>query len=109
MRVHSVLVRAVEAGVRVRLRVKPGARRDSLIGAHGDALKLEIRAAPERGKANEAVVRLLAKTFDVKRSDVVVVSGAGSQNKTVEIRDAEAATVVNRLRDAGIDAEVVPN
>lgn len=101
----AVAVRAAEHGVRLRLRVKPGARRDRLIGTYGEALKLEVRAAPERGKANAAVVRLLAIAFDVKRPDVELVSGTGSQDKTVEIRNADIAAIVDRLRDKGIDAE----
>ena len=50
----TVVVREAGGGVRIRLRVKPGAQRDRLIGAYGESLKLEVRAAPERGKANAA-------------------------------------------------------
>ena len=59
----SVLIRASDDGVVLRLRVKPRSRRDRLIGAYGGALKIEVSAAPERGKANVAVKKLLAKTI----------------------------------------------
>ena len=59
---------------RLRLRVVPGARTSRLAGRHGDAWK-PIAAAPERGAANDAVVRLLADLLGVRRGDVNLVLG----------------------------------
>lgn len=100
----AVEVRPLRSGVRLRLRVKPGARRDRLIGALGGALKLEVRAAPEGGKANAAVSALLARSVDVPASAVSIVAGAGSRDKVAEIAGLEAAVVVGRLAAAGIAA-----
>ena len=47
---------------RLRVRVSPGAGRTALVGRHGDAWKVRVTEAPERGRANEAVLRLLAET-----------------------------------------------
>jgi uncharacterized protein (TIGR00251 family) len=102
----TVLVRAVERGVRLHLRVKPGSRGDRLIGAYGDCLKLEVRAAPERGKANAAVTGLLARVFAVGSSDVVVVAGSGSKDKVVEIRGATVDSITEVLQEAGIAADL---
>lgn len=71
--------------MRLKLRVKPGARADAIVGVHGGALKVSVAAAPERGKANGAVVALLAETLGVARSAVRIVSGETSQDKVVEI------------------------
>jgi uncharacterized protein YggU (UPF0235/DUF167 family) len=75
-----------------------------LIGAHGGALKLEVQAAPERGKANVAVVAMLAEVFDVPRSSVSVVSGSTSRDKVVEVVGRSVDGAVARLREAGIEA-----
>ena len=68
---------------RLRLRVKPGSKRNSLLGIHGGALKLGIIARPERGKANRAVLRFLALQLDLTATDIDLVGGASSQDKTV--------------------------
>lgn len=82
--------RAVEGGVRVRLKVQPKARRAGILGLapdpEGAALRLAVTAPPEDGKANAAVVALLAGALDVARAAVFVVSGATDRRKLVEIR-----------------------
>lgn len=85
------------APVRVNLRVSPGAGRTEIVGRHGDGWKVRVAAAPERGKANAAVVRLLAGALGVPRGAVTVVSGLGSRDKVVEISGLDAATVARRL------------
>ena len=102
----AVLVVAAGDGVRLQLRVKPGGRSDRLVGPHNGALKLEVRAAPERGRANDAVIRLLAVVLDVGRSNVEVTGGAASRDKVVLLRGISAVEVARRLEAAGIAAEV---
>ncbi len=97
---------AVEVGKRggaafLRLRVKPSARRDRLVGAHGGALKLEVTAPPERGRANDAVVELLASAFGVRASEVEVTSGLASQDKQVRIGTLSAREACERLARHG--------
>ncbi len=71
--------------IRLNLRVAPGASRPAVVGRHGDAWKLRVVAAPERGRANASVVELLATTLGLRAPDVRIVSGATSRNKTVEL------------------------
>lgn len=71
--------------MKLKLKVVPGARRDEIAGWLGDALKVRVSAPPEKGKANAAVIALLAARLGVAERDVRVVSGAGSPRKTVEI------------------------
>jgi uncharacterized protein (TIGR00251 family) len=78
-------------GVRVRLKVTPKAKRSQFGGLldepdGGKALKVQVTAAPEAGKANEAVIALLASEWAVAKSAISVVSGATDRRKLVEIR-----------------------
>jgi len=81
----------VANGTRLRLRVKPGARKTAIVGVHGGALKVAVAAAPEKGKANRAVVKLLAEALGVPASAVTIASGETSQDKVVEIALSPAA------------------
>jgi uncharacterized protein (TIGR00251 family) len=76
----------VREGTRLRLRVKPGGRRNAVVGPHGGALKVTVAAAPERGKANRAVIELLARALDLPASAIEILSGETSPDKTVLVR-----------------------
>ncbi len=65
----------------LRVRVTPGSSQDGLAGWRGDILLLRVRAAPERGKANESARRLLARKLGLPPSHVVVAQGASSRDK----------------------------
>jgi uncharacterized protein len=82
---------------RLQLRVSPGAGRSAVVGRHGDAWKLRVVAAPERGRANASVVELLADSLGLRRPDVRIVSGAGSRDKVVEIVGISRDEVERRL------------
>lgn len=62
------------------LRVTPKARRNE-IAVDGEKIRVHVTAAPENGKANEAVVKLLAKSLGVAKSRLVLVWGATSRDK----------------------------
>ena len=85
----------------MRLRVAPGSARDQIVGRHGDAWKVRVAAAPERGAANEAVIRLLATVLSLDRGAVTLVSGHGARDKMVEVAGLTAAEVERRLGSAG--------
>lgn len=76
---------------RLRLHVVPGARRTGVVGPHGDGWKVRVSAPPQRGAANNAVVRLLADAVGVPARDVRIVSGHGRREKIVEVAGADAA------------------
>jgi uncharacterized protein len=84
-------------GTRLRLRVSPGATRAEVVGRHGDAWKVRVPAAPERGRANDAVVSLLAATLDVDRREDTLVSGHASRDKIVEIGGLAADEAERRM------------
>jgi len=86
--------------IRLNLRVSPGGSRAVVVGRHGDAWKLRVVAAPERGRANDSVVALLASTLGLRRPDVTIVSGAASRNKIVELVGLTREEAESRLSDA---------
>ena len=90
-------VRKGEQATRLRLRVSPGAVRTELAGRHGDAWKVRVAAAPARGRANDAVVKLLAARLRIPRGSVSVVSGTTSRDKVVELQGLDAAEAERRL------------
>ena len=85
---------------RLRLRVSPGAARSRVVGRHGDAWKLRVAAAPEGGRANEAVVRLLAEALAVPREAVTLVSGQLGRDKIVELNGIDPSQIERRLTSA---------
>lgn len=89
---------------RLRLRVAPGAKASTVAGRHGAAWKLRVVAAPERGRANDEVLALLAGTLRLPRSAVRLVSGAGSRDKVVELDGIDVEEAERRLGEAGGEA-----
>ena len=87
----------MSASTRLRLRVAPGAARSAIVGRYGAAWKVRVDAAPEQGKANDAVVRLLAKTLAVTSGDVAIVSGYGARDKIVTVAGLDPAEIDRRL------------
>ena len=71
------------------------------MGRHGDAWKVRVAPAPEHGKANSAVLRLLAETLAVPRSSISLVSGEGSCDKIVELTGLDPEEIDRRLASAG--------
>ena len=85
--------------VKLAVRVQPGARRSGLLErlASGE-WKLAVTAPPEDGRANEAVVELLAELLAVKRHQVSVVRGHSSRQKQVEVAGLESDAAESRLQ-----------
>ena len=73
-------------GTRLRLRVMPSARRNAILGVHAGALKVSVTAPPERGKANRAVLDLLAEVLGVPASTLEITSGSTSREKSVLVQ-----------------------
>jgi uncharacterized protein len=82
---------------RLRLRVSPGARSAGIVGRHGEAWKVRVPAPPEGGRANEAVVRLLADALSLPREAVTVLSGHGARDKIVQLAGLDSSQVERLL------------
>jgi len=73
--------------------VQPGASRDRIAGMFADALKIAVSAPPEKGRANQAVEKLLAKAIGVPRANIAVNAGASSRRKRVSIQGMSQAAL----------------
>ena len=67
------------------IKAVPGSRRNELAGVLGERLKVRVAAPPEDGKANRAIVELLAETLGVRAQQIEIVRGHASPEKTVRI------------------------
>jgi uncharacterized protein len=85
---------------RVRLRVSPGARRSELVGRHGEGWKVRVAAAPEGGRANDAVLDLLAAELELPRRSLSIVSGRSAREKVVLMEGIDQAESERRLERA---------
>jgi len=83
------------------VRVTPRARRDEIAGEREGCVLVRVRAAPEGGRANEAVRRLLAARLGVPAGDVELMRGGRSRQKTVRVVGLAAADARRRLLAGG--------
>jgi len=72
-----------KGGLYLNVHAQPGARRAQLRGLHGDAVKIAVGEAAQDGKANKAIVRLIAKALDLPVSSVEITSGKTARRKRV--------------------------
>lgn len=73
----------------LRLVIQPKSSRDSLVGLHGDELKVAITAPPVDGQANTHLVKFLAKQFKVAKSQVSIEKGELGRHKQVRIQNPQ--------------------
>ncbi len=86
---------------RLKLKVIPACSRNAISGWLDDTLKIQVTVAPERGKANKAVVALLCKSLGLQRNSVRVLRGETSQMKVVEIDGLSLADIHKILPRTG--------
>ncbi len=79
------------------VRASPRARGDGVKGVVGEQLAVAVTAPPEDGRANEAVLEVIARFLGVRRNAVELVSGASSRMKRVRVAGLSAAEVVSRI------------
>ena len=83
--------------MKLAIKVVPGSSREGIAGWLGDELKVRVRQAPEAGKANIAVRRLLAKTLRLPVDCILIVAGTSSPRKTIEISGLDESDIRSRL------------
>ncbi len=79
------MAEGVAAVARITVRLTPRGGRDAIDGWDGDVLRVRVAAAPVDGKANDALLRMLAKALGVAPSRLALVSGAQARVKTVDV------------------------
>ena len=73
-------------GTILPVRAHAGARRTGILGERGGALRVAVSAAPEKGKANRAIVAVLSKAFGVSKSSIELLGGTTSPQKRFLLR-----------------------
>ncbi|HYG78523.1 MAG TPA: DUF167 domain-containing protein [Planctomycetota bacterium] len=91
------LIRPVTGGVTLEILASPGSSVSRVRSVHGNTLKVAVRAAPEKGKANAEIEEVLAAFFGVPQSQVAVISGQTSRNKRVQINGVDAAAASAKI------------
>ncbi|MFN9719222.1 MAG: DUF167 domain-containing protein [Planctomycetota bacterium] len=84
-------------GVLLRVYVQPKARNERIVGLHGDRLKVAVMEPPDQGKANDAVVDLLARAIGLAASGIRLIRGQTTRQKDLLIVDSTIETIVARL------------
>lgn len=97
MNAETLELRAHAEGCILPVRAQPGARREGVVGPHGGALKVAVRAAREKGKANKAIAGVLAATLGIRQADVTLLSGAAAPDKRFLVHGLGTEEVRSRL------------
>ena len=84
----------------LNLYVVPNAKSDIVVGQHGDAIKIKLRAPAVEAKANSALCSFLAQQLDISRHAIVLEHGHKSRDKVIRIDDVTEQEVRKRLRVA---------
>jgi uncharacterized protein (TIGR00251 family) len=86
------------SGVTFAVKVVPGSSRNAIAGILGDALKVNISAPPEKGKANQQLLKLLAKTMDKPKSDVTIRTGSHQPRKEIPVAGITRSQLLEKVR-----------
>jgi uncharacterized protein (TIGR00251 family) len=92
-------------GLLLPVRAQPGARQNGIRGEHNGALRVSVTQTAEKGKANDALTRLLCKELKLRGSQIQLLSGATSQTKQFLIREITVAELSERIASAVARAE----
>jgi len=84
-------------GARLTLHVQPRASRSAITGLHGEAIKVQLTAPPVEGKANQALVALLAKRLHLPKGSITVVQGDTGRDKVLHFAGVTCAELAERL------------
>jgi uncharacterized protein (TIGR00251 family) len=84
-------------GVILPVHAQPGARKNGITGVHAGRLKIAVTQAPEKGKANQALVQLLAELLDLKRSQISLLTGETSPHKRFLIAGVDTTSLETKL------------
>jgi uncharacterized protein (TIGR00251 family) len=85
-------------GTVLPVKAQPGAKKNAVLGERAGVLRVAVTAAPERGKANEAIVEVLAKALKLPRARIGLLTGETSRDKRFLIKGASQDDLNARLR-----------
>jgi uncharacterized protein len=92
----------------LRIHVIPNAKIDSIVGEHGSAVKIKLRAAAVEGKANAALIRFLAEQMELPRHAIVLQRGHKSRDKLIRVDGLSQEDVRRRLLENRDELSAIP-
>jgi uncharacterized protein (TIGR00251 family) len=90
-------IQEIDRGVLMVVKVVPGSSRTDVCGPFGEMLKIKVSAAPERGKANQCLVRFLAQRLGLKKSAIRIIAGQTSTVKQILVSGISAEMLLEKL------------
>jgi len=69
------------------VKIQPNSSKNEIAGFEGEVLKIRIKAAPEKDKANLELIRFLSKKFNISRSDITIIKGRTSRKKMLQLEN----------------------
>ncbi len=91
------IIQEIDQGVVITVKVVPGSSRTDVCGLFGEMLKIKVSAPPERGKANQCLLRFLAKKLGVKKGAVSLIAGQTGTVKQVLVSGISAEVLLEKL------------
>ncbi len=101
---HSFALDSRTDGVVFSVRARAGGRKNAVGGEIDGALRVSVTQAPEKGKANKAIIGLLSKALGVKKSALTLVAGETSSRKKFQVQGLNSETLQSRLKSLSPDA-----
>ena len=93
------------AGVRrLQVRVTPNSRKEAILGCEEGILRVRVRAPAVEGRANKAVLALLAKVGECRRGELELLAGVTGRNKVVSVPEAACIRLMAAAKRASADA-----
>lgn len=86
--------------LRFGIKAQPGAKREAVLGVWNGMLRVCVQTPPEAGRANEALLALLAKFLGLKKSQLVLASGPRSREKGIAVTGIDAPSLRRRIEEA---------
>lgn len=83
--------------MKLSIRVTPNAKRDEILGWKGDVLRVKVSAPPVDGKANAALIELLAEALGIAKSAITIIAGVAARSKVIELTGADPEETHRRL------------
>ena len=99
MEIDKLNINETDAGVVLPVKAQPSSKNNCISGVHDGMLKISITAAPDKGKANLAIIRFLAKILGVSKTNIDLVKGDTSRKKLFQINGVTEKEVLDMLND----------
>jgi len=83
--------------MKIQIKVVPGSSQNIIAGWLGERLKIKVESPPESGKANKAVIALLASQLNIPKTAITIISGGKSSHKILEISTLSEKEIMDKI------------